>query len=322
MALANSDSDSRIHVAAAVVFNARGEVLISRRPDHVHQGGLWEFPGGKLETGEDVYAALVRELREELGISIESAYPLIRIPHDYPDKQVLLDVWQVTAFSGEPQSLEGQEWLWVKSGGLYQYDFPAANRPIVTAVNLPPTYLITPEPEADTAQFLKQLGLSLHSGIRLVQLRAKSLSEEEYRSLAVQVRDVCRCHGAELLLNAAPELVQELDESGVHLTSTHLMRLSERPLAAGRWVAASVHTQDELAHACDIGVDFVVISPVLATRSHPGATPMGWEKFRELTQLAIVPVYALGGMTMAHLKQAQENGAQGIAAISGLWDAH
>lgn len=320
MAFTNFSATSRIHVAAAVVVNDRGEVLISRRPDHVHQGGLWEFPGGKLEAGEDVYAALVRELNEELGLAIENARPLICIPYDYPDKQVLLDVWQVTAFSGGPKSLEGQEWAWVAPGELYQRDFPAANRPIVRALNLPDSYLITPEPQADTEEFLLQLERSLQSGIRLVQLRAKSLPAEEYRALALQVHDVCRHHGAALLLNASPGLAQELEVSGVHLTSGQLMSMSERPLAEDKMVAASVHTHTELAHACAIGVDFVVLSPVLATRSHPDATPIGWEMFRQLTQQATVPVYALGGMTTAHLKQAQECGAQGIAAISGLWN--
>ena len=92
----------RVHVAAAVIRGADGRVLIAKRPQDKHQGGLWEFPGGKVEEGEAVERALARELEEELGIRVEAARPLIQVQHDYPDKQVLLDVWEVSSFTGEP----------------------------------------------------------------------------------------------------------------------------------------------------------------------------------------------------------------------------
>ena len=125
---------SRVHVAVGVVYDECGRVLISRRHANSHQGGLWEFPGGKVESGENVDVALRRELQEELGITIGAVQALLEISHDYVDKQVLLDVWQVLNFSGRAEGREGQPLLWVPVLELSDYEFPAANGPIVDAV--------------------------------------------------------------------------------------------------------------------------------------------------------------------------------------------
>ncbi|MCQ1775516.1 8-oxo-dGTP diphosphatase MutT, partial [Neorhizobium galegae] len=134
----------RVHVAAAVIRGVDGRILLARRADTQHQGGLWEFPGGKVEADESVATALSRELQEELGIQVTAARPLIKVQHDYPDKQVLLDVWEVSAFTGEPHGAEGQPLEWVAQRDLPNYEFPAANAPIVAAARLPADYLITP----------------------------------------------------------------------------------------------------------------------------------------------------------------------------------
>jgi 8-oxo-dGTP diphosphatase len=123
-----------IHVAAGVIVAAGGQILIARRPESAHQGGLWEFPGGKVEAGESVEAALARELQEELAIVVTACAPLLEVHHNYPDKSVLLDVWLVTAFTGEPHGNEGQPVRWVDVAALNNYTFPAANAPIVAAV--------------------------------------------------------------------------------------------------------------------------------------------------------------------------------------------
>ncbi|MDP1520024.1 8-oxo-dGTP diphosphatase MutT [Porticoccus litoralis] len=123
-----------VHVAVAVIDDGDGQILIARRPDHVHQGGLWEFPGGKVEPGEAVFDALKREVWEELAIRVEAAEPLIEIRHDYPDKCVLLDVWCVNRFTGVPSGNEGQPLCWVSKKQLANYAFPEANQPIIEAV--------------------------------------------------------------------------------------------------------------------------------------------------------------------------------------------
>jgi 8-oxo-dGTP diphosphatase len=123
-----------VHVAVGIVRNNAGAVLIARRPDGAHQGGLWEFPGGKVEDGEPVVAALGRELHEELGIAVRVAEPWLQVRHAYPDKSVLLDVWRVTAYRGEPHGREGQPLAWVTPAAMTDYIFPAADQPIIAAL--------------------------------------------------------------------------------------------------------------------------------------------------------------------------------------------
>lgn len=310
-----------IHVAVAVIENARGEFLLARRPQHLHQGGLWEFPGGKVEPGEDIRTALDRELHEELGITATIARPLLRVRHDYPDKTVLLDVWRVTAIHGTPHGREGQPLTWVAPGELRGYQFPQANAPIVTAALLPSVYLITGEPEAGAAQFLQRLERAVAAGVRLVQLRAKSLDVARYRALAQAALSICHAHGAQLLLNADPQIAAELHADGVHLSGARLAALHARPLPRAQWVAASVHSLDQLRQAQTIDADFVVASPVLPTSSHPGTVPLGWDGLHALTEAAVVPVFALGGMNAEQIGRAYEHGAQGVAVVSAIWNA-
>ncbi len=124
----------RIHVAVGVIVSPNGKILLSLRPQHAHLGGFWEFPGGKVEGGEAVTTALIRELQEELAITATEYEPLLEVKHDYSDRSVLLDVWLVTGFGGEPYGNEGQEVRWVDVAELTSFQFPAANLPIVDAV--------------------------------------------------------------------------------------------------------------------------------------------------------------------------------------------
>ncbi len=314
-----SNPKERVHVAVAALVNSRREVLISKRPVGAHQGGLWEFPGGKLEANEDIQAALIRELHEELGIRPTSLRPLIRISHNYPDKSVLLDVWHVTGFSGEAVGREGQPIRWVPLDCLADYEFPEANLPILAAISLPDRYLVTPEPGEDVAGFLSGLGQTLATGLSLVQFRAKRMAGDDYRAMLPAVIQCCQHYGARVLLNAEPGLVEEFSAAGVHLTSKRLMAMSARPLSDDYLVAASCHNEEQLLHAQRLGVDFVVISPVRPTVSHPDAQALDFSGLRALTELATIPVYALGGMRVGHLAESFQHGAQGIAAISGLW---
>ena len=308
-----------IHVTAAALTDGAGRVLISRRPDGVHQGGLWEFPGGKVEPKETPLVALARELDEELGITLRHARPLIQVRHEYGDRTIWLDVWRVESWSGEPRGREGQAIRWAPPKSLDRSLFPAADGPIITALMLPPVYLITPEPGDDRQGFLKTLASCVRSGVRLVQLRAKRLEPHPYRALARQALALCEDRGATLLLNTDPDLAIDLGAHGVHLTGKRLLRHSCRPLDNERWVAASCHDERELAHACRIGVDFVVLSPVRFTTSHPVSRPLGWARFQALVGDATVPVYALGGMDTGDLLTAWAHGGQGVACISALW---
>lgn len=314
-----TNDKERVHVVAAALFNDRGEVLVARRHDGAHQGGLWEFPGGKIGPGEPAARALERELREELGITVRAARPLICTAHDYADRSVLLDVWRVVAWTGEPRGLEGQAIAWVAPDDLTERAFPAADVPVIAAVRLPSLYLVTPERQGDARRFLAQLEACLEDGIRLVQLRAKGLDRATYLTLAERALALCRDHGARLLLNADPRWAAEVGADGVHLSSARLRALARRPLEAPSWVGASCHDSRELEHAARIGVDFAVLSPVKATAGHPGAAPLGWARFAALARMAGLPVYALGGLGPEDLETAWRYGGQGVAAIRGLW---
>lgn len=308
----------RILVVAAVI-RRDGQILIARRPAHLHMGGLWEFPGGKVEPGEPVEAALIRELEEELGILPTDFHPLIRIRHDYPDKAVCLDVWEVTAFRGEPEGREGQPLAWVRPEALPEYEFPPANAPIVSAACLPDRYLVTPA--ALSADARRQWLLArLAAGARLVLFRDTLLADEAYLAEASRLLAVCEAAGAHLMLHGHPARLAALPAAaGVHLPARLLSVAAVRPVPAGKWLAASVHDADELARATAIGADFVTLSPVQATATHPGAEGMGWERFAALVAQAVLPVYALGGLADADVALARQHGAQGVAGIRGLF---
>ena len=309
----------RIHVAAAVIRGADGRVLIAKRPLDKHQGGLWEFPGGKVEAAESVEAALARELQEELGIVVTAAQPLIQVRHDYPDKQVLLDVWEVQAFTGEPHGAEGQPLTWATADQLTDFSFPAANQPIVTAARLPQRYLITPDGIAPQ-RLLDGLARALDNGIRLIQLRVPYLPPADYLSLANRALALCEGR-ADLMLKGPLQWACDFPAAGWHLTASQLREQAgqERPVATNRWLAASCHDAEELALAAALGVDFVTLSPVLATASHPDASPLGWPQVVDLLLGFDRPAYLLGGLEVSDVSRARQVGAQGVAAIRAFW---
>ena len=310
---------SRLHVVAAVIRDPQGQIIIAQRPAHKHQGGLWEFPGGKVEVGEAPAVALARELAEELGIQVTAARPLLQVRHDYPDQAVLLDVWQVDAFSGDAHGAEGQPLAWVAPRDLVNYDFPAANRPIVQAARLPERYLITPG-ELTTAELLNGLHRALDSGIRLVQLRTPDNFDPQYRDLAGDVQGLCTGR-AQLMLKGPLEWLGDFPAAGWHLTTEQLRRYAPngRPFPEQRLLAASCHDAEELALAQQMGVDFVTLSPVMPTASHPGASTLGWVKAQQLLADCNLPAYLLGGLGDDDLAGAWQAGAQGVAAIRAFW---
>lgn len=120
-----------LHVVIGILRDELGRVLIALRPPHVYMPGVWEFPGGKVESGEDALAALKREYHEEIGIEISQAHPLLEHQHSYPDRTVFLDVWEIEEYRGEPKGCEGQEIHWAALSELNDYTFPEGNGPII-----------------------------------------------------------------------------------------------------------------------------------------------------------------------------------------------
>lgn len=309
----------RVHVVAAVIRNIERKILLALRPSDKHMGGLWEFPGGKCETGESPQQALARELHEELGIVIENPQPLIQVRHDYPDLHVLLDVYEVLSFTGQAHGAEGQQVRWVTPRALADYQFPAANRTIVSAAQLPQQYLITPE-QLSPEQLYAGVELALERGCRLFQFRASHLPEADYKTLAQRLQALCAGR-AQLILKGELAWQADFPQAGWHLTAKQLRELAgqARPLVEGRWLAASCHTAEELELATALQVDFVTVSPVLPTQTHPGAATLGWDAAQALLREFNAPAFLLGGLTEQDIGQARTIGGQGVAGIRGFW---
>ena len=166
---------------------------------------------------------------------------------------------------------------------------------------------------------LQRLEIILERRKCLVQMREKESSLETFKDLAKSLIPVCRKYGTLTLANADHNLARRLGFDGVHLSSTRLRAMKTRPGPEGFWVGASCHDLNEIRVAEQLGADFAVLAPVLPTKSHTPAHPMGWSKFEELCSHARIPVYALGGMDFNDLTRARTNGAQGVAMISSAW---
>ncbi|MFG3448609.1 MULTISPECIES: Nudix family hydrolase [unclassified Stenotrophomonas] len=308
-----------IHVVAGVITDARGRILLNRRTENRDMAGLWEFPGGKREAGESSEQALVRELREELGIEAEVGDWIMDVPQLYPDKHLRLEVRHIRSWKGSPRGREGQAITWVAPDKLSRYSMPPADLPVVAALRHPDRYLITPEPDADEdaahRDWYARLARALEAGVRRVQLRTPTSPAR----IALAEQAVARHRsGVQWLLNRDIELARRLGV-GVHLGGEQLLQLEARPLPADQLVAASCHDLAQLQAAQRLGCDFAVLGPVQATDSHPGSTPMGWDAFETLRAQVSLPLYALGGLHPDDITQARRHGAQGIAAIRALW---
>ena len=316
-----------LHIAVGVIRNNKNQVLLSRRPADVYQADLWEFPGGKLKSGETVRQALSRELNEELALTVKSAKPLIKIYHDYEEHSVLLDVWQINSWDMSSaddrgqQGQEGQKIEWVDISSLGARDFPEANRAIIKSVQLSDFYLICPEPEADNKNYINKFKACISAGVRLFQLRfSKNSYYDRHEDLIVELLELCKSSRSRLLINSLPAYAVKIGAHGVHLNSERLLQFYERPLDEKFLVSASCHNSTELEHACKIDVDFAVLSPVNKTSSHESAKPLGWGKFKNLVEPVNIPVYALGGMRADDMKKFCEFGAQGVSVLSGVWN--
>lgn len=311
-----------MHVVAAALIDADGRVLLAQRPPGKHLAGLWEFPGGKLEAGEMPLAALARELDEELGVAVQQATPLIRIPWRYDNRELLLDAWCITRWRGQPQPLEGQALQWCAPMQVDPAVLAAADRPLLQALRLPAAYPITP---ADAAlaqrdQWFEQLAAAIVRGERLLQLRLPLWPRDAVRELAAELLPLADRHGAQLLLNEDIDGARALG-IGVHLKASQLCALSDRPLPWRQAIGASCHDAAQLMRAVALGADFATLSPVAATASHPLAAPLGWPAFHALAEAAALPVYALGGMDSSQQDVARGASAQGVAGIRGFWPA-
>lgn len=319
-------SKNILQVAIAVIVNDESEVLLGLRDQQAHQGGLWEFPGGKIESGESVMQAVTREVREELGIEISHSVPFKSIQYTYPDKQLILHVCLVETFHGTPIGAEGQPLKWLAIDSLKPSQFPAANRSIIRALQLPKTYMISGK-FTSSEDFLARLHNSLRQGVRLLQMRCPELEASAFIVLAQQATQLCVQFDARLLLNTTPAIYHLIREqgykpAGLHLNGRLLNEVQQRPLPTDEILSVSCHSLQDIEQASKLAADCLLYSPIKHTHSHPEAKPLGWQAFADAVAASDICSYALGGMQLEDIEQARRLGGQGIAAISCLWPPH
>lgn len=315
------------HVAAAVLLRqgpAGTEFLLARRPEGKVYAGWWEFPGGKVERGETDAQCLVRELQEEMAITVTAATPWITRRFEYPHASVRLKFFKVTAWEGgaadgDIHAVEHDAVAWTPLGAPPSVaPVLPANGPILEALGLPEVYALTAAGAHGVAAELARLDAALAGGLRLVQVREKDggLDGAARRDFAAAV--VARVHavGGRVLVNDDVELARAVGADGVHLSSSAL-RAAAAVLPDMPLVAASCHDAAELEAAIALGCQFAVLGPVAPTASHPGAASLGWARFAELVAECPIPVYGLGGLSAADLPAAQAANAHGVAALRG-----
>jgi 8-oxo-dGTP diphosphatase len=312
----------RVHVAVGVILDSRGHVLVARRAHQQHLGGLWEFPGGKLEPGENVQQALRRELKEELDIDVHQSRPLCQIQHNYPGKAVLLDVWIVDQFTGTPNGVENQPLRWLPPALLDPAEFPQANRLIIRRLQLTDMLAIIDLP----ADMPGVPPLPTDN----VLLRLRCPHKDQYSAYLAAVEQALQA-----LSGNTPGIIIDLSASGIagngcvhddicripgikglHAHARLLDTLSARPVPEHLLFGVSCHTRQELELAAKVDADYALLSPVNATTTHPDASVLGWNAFESLARHSEVPVYALGGMQAQDLITARARGGRGIAGIS------
>ena len=299
----------------AVILNHRDEALVALRGRHSHQGGLWEFPGGKREPDEPRLQALHREIQEETGLRLLASHPLCRVEHRYADKNVLLDVHLISRHAGEPSGREGQRIEWRARRELRAVDFPAANARIVELLRLPQTIAITPDVGGES-EFLELMRKLIASGRELVQVRQTKLPPHRYRRWFVKAMELAAVGRTRLLFNNLPEYFDFASpDCGFHASSRVLAKLETRPVPPGQLFSASCHSAAELRRAETLGADFVLLSPVAATGKYQASQLLGWNGFRRLADQLSLPVYALGGVRPELARPARAHGAFGVAGI-------
>lgn len=304
-----------VKAVVGMLTNANDEIFIAQRQTHQFMGGYWELPGGKIEVGETPEAALTRELSEELGIKVSDCSLHQHMRHQYADRLVELLIYRVEHYLGEPQGAEGQAVAWCQPEQLFDYQLLPTMSAFIHTLTLPNQYWITPADDLGSLRWMAQLEQRLNSGIKLIQLRSKKPVNNH---IIDEVIDKCRQHDAKLLLNLPSKDFAQHRADGWHLSSAEMLTLSERPCAQNQLLGASTHNLEQALKAQDLGVDFVVISPVKPTTSHPEATPIGWEAAQQVASQLNIPVYFLGGLCAQDLDRAQSYGAQGVAGISQL----
>ena len=306
-----------INVSVGVLIDSNKKILLAQRPKSRSWSGWWEFPGGKLEKNESPEEALVRELKEEVGIIVVNYEKWVTRNYSYEEHNITLFFFKVTGWNGDLIPKENQKLLWINPCEANKATILPANVFILNALSLPTQYGITNISETPKEIFLNQLLKQLEQGLRMIQIREKNLPIEEFKKITLEIIKICKPFSAKVILNSTIELVNDVNANGVHLNSIELKKFTKK--SKNIIVSASCHSEEDVKVAQDKGIDFVVLSPVNKTISHPRIVPMGWGNFLKISNKFDIPIYALGGMKKNDINIALESGAIGISSQRDIW---
>jgi len=299
-------------VAVGILEDSSGNVLLQKRRRGQGCAGQWEFPGGKIRPGEDPQTAIARELEEELGIRVAETCPWLRRFHRYSHADCDLHFLRALRWDGAPTGKEGQELAWAPKRSAAPEPLLAASRDPWKWLALPAACMITDIEAVGLEQTLAQWERIQDRTPAMIRLRDKSLPDDA-RKIALCEIVRRRREGSIVICGGGAWAAQDAGACGVHLDATALAAAHRRPDT--EWVGASCHDEAGLERAAGLGVDYVMLSPVLPTRTHPEASPLGWVRFAELAGDCGLPVYALGGLGLGDISRARSCGAHGVAGM-------
>ncbi len=304
-----------IKAVVGVLRNKSGQLLIAKRQEHQFMSGFWELPGGKIENDETTEQTIARELNEELGIQIQALSLHQTMSHQYFDRQVNLSIYNIDSYQGTPIGIEGQQIAWVAIQELQNYQLLPTMKAFIDSITLPNKYWITPSSDHQCGSWLAKFNEKLQSDISLIQLRSKTSLDNTF---IADLHNKCQQHDVKLLLNTIDKTFNEDCCDGWHITTSEMLRLNQRPCADDKLLGVSTHNLEEALKAQAMGADFVVISPIQVTQTHPDTIPIGWGAAEEVVKKLNIPVYFLGGMGLKDLDKTLKLGGQGIAGVSAF----
>lgn len=293
-------------VAVGLIFNATGQVLFAQRPVGKPYEGWWEFPGGKIEAGESVQAALTRELQEELGLTVRSCQPWITRHFVYPHATVCLHFCKVQAFDGQPQSLENQAFIWDDPAKPSVGPILPAALPMLRWLTLPKrlsALTASADINAQTLSLTPWLLLNT-ADLPAAQTEAFLATLDQWRSRMPQ----------SVLLSDSASLNRLAHTDGLYLTESELKSAQNRPdfLSKDAWFCAEVTSRAMLSHAANIGCDFALI-PYQSLDQSNTEQQAYWSRFSQMAHQSAIPVYAKTVPGAGVLEKALNRGGQGVA---------
>ena len=306
-------------ISLAVVMNEQGEILLSQRKKGLHLEGLWEFPGGKVNSGESFKQALRRELREELNVSLNRCRRLIDFSYCYPDRELHFQVFIVLIDESITRHAEQQNIRWIKKSQLDTLALPEANDVICNALLMPDLIMIADQKVLGD-DIITLVEKQLKSDVRIVQYRADANStSEKIVTVGRQLKSLCDQYSATLVLNSNWQLWEQIQPHGVHIKSCDLQSLKdiqgELPFKV---ISAACHSEQDADLINQLAIDSVIIGSVLPTLTHPQQASLGWIEFSRLCQKINKPVFAIGGCKPTDRDTSQVYGGHGIATIRGF----